>query len=170
MSRIKAYKQTRVCANGNIGNVRQDSLNMLLLRTIQFYFCCLKIIFFWVHILIILNNEIVSYFRRRKLGENFRNVGNNEAIKHHSDVVQQGARIQDDTSSLDSTPIRGMPTPPQDESDMFKYIDKIAYLILNNLPLRLKHLIKLRKLDEVSTIFPVCFWWKFRVLYHLSPA
>lgn len=99
---------------------------------------------------------MASYFRRRKPGEDFRNVRNSDAINHHSDA-NQPAGMPEDSSSLDSTPITDMPTPPQDESDMFKCIDKIAYLILNNLPLRLKHIIKLRKLDEVSTLFSVCF-------------
>lgn len=61
---------------------------------------------------------------------------------------------EDEIASLDSTPIKDMPSPLQDESDMYKYIDKIAYLILNNLPLRLKHLIKLRRLEEVRV-------WRF---------
>lgn len=56
---------------------------------------------------------------------------------------------EDEIASLDSTPLKDMPSPMQDETDMYKYIDKIAYLILNNLPLRLKHLIKLRRLEEV---------------------
>lgn len=57
---------------------------------------------------------------------------------------------EDEIASLDSTPLKDMPSPMQDETDIYKYIDKIAYLILNNLPLRLKHLIKLRRLEEVS--------------------
>lgn len=44
-----------------------------------------------------------------------------------------------------------------DETDMYKYIDKIAYLILNNLPLRLKHLVKLRRLEEVGLYFEGIF-------------
>ena len=60
---------------------------------------------------------------------------------------------EDEIASLDSTPLKDMPSPMQDETDIYKYIDKIAYLILNNLPLRLKHLIKLRRLEEVSFFF-----------------
>lgn len=72
---------------------------------------------------------------------------------HYVDANMKALEVNNDTLSLDSTPLKDMPTPPQDETDMFKYIDKIAYLILNNLPLRLKHLIKLRKLEEVSASF-----------------
>ncbi|XP_065206551.1 cyclin-dependent kinase 12-like isoform X2 [Planococcus citri] len=57
---------------------------------------------------------------------------------------------EDEIASLDSTPLKDMPSPMQDETDIYKYIDKIAYLILNNLPLRLKHLVKLRRLEETD--------------------
>ncbi len=67
--------------------------------------------------------------------------------------VEGSSFTKDDSSSLDSTPIKDMPSPSADETAMFRYVNKIAYLILNNLPLRLKHLIKLRKLREVRVSF-----------------
>ena len=49
-----------------------------------------------------------------------------------------------------STPVKDDASPSQEETDVFKYVDKIAHLILNNLPLRLKHLVKLQRLEQVS--------------------
>lgn len=58
--------------------------------------------------------------------------------------------INEEILSTDSTPIKNSPSPLQDENYVVKHVDKIAHLILNNLPLRLKHLIKLWKLEETD--------------------
>lgn len=75
--------------------------------------------------------------------------------------------INEEILSTDSTPIKNSPSPLQDENYVVKHVDKIAHLILNNLPLRLKHLIKLWKLEEVCNFYIVLFMSNVKLLIQL---
>lgn len=75
--------------------------------------------------------------------------------------------INEEILSTDSTPIKDSPSPLQDENAVVKHVDKIAHLILNNLPLRLKHLIKLWKLEKVCNFYIVLFTSNLKVSIQL---